>query len=57
MTTVLALVFLYFAYTYVKNAMDPSKLSRMTVQGMCVTLGALSLLVSALLFFAGGSGA
>lgn len=52
MSIILGFVFLYFAYTYAKNALNPSKMSRLAVQAMCVTLGALSLLVAAILIFA-----
>ncbi len=56
MTTLLAFVFAFFAFSYLKSAIDPSGLSRLRVQLMCATLGALSFLVSATLFLGGAAG-
>ena len=56
MSTILGLVFVFFAYSYFKNAMDPSKLSRVAVQAMCALQGAMSLLIAAILIFAGMNG-
>jgi len=53
MSTIFGLLFVFFAFTYFKDAMDPSKLSRLRVQAMCATLGAFSLLLAAVLIFGG----
>lgn len=55
MSFIFGLLFVFFAFTYFKDAMDPSKLSRLRVQAMCVTLGAVSLLLAAVLIFGGAN--
>ena len=56
MSIILGFVFMYFSYSYARNAMNPSKLSRLTVQVMCAMLSAIALLVSASFFMMGGAG-
>lgn len=56
MNILFGFVFLYFSYSYLKNAINPSKLSRLSVQVMCATLSALALLMSAIQFLGGGAG-
>lgn len=55
MSTVFGLLFVFFAFTYFKDAMDPSKLSRLRVQAMCATLGVFSLLIASVLIFGGAN--
>ncbi len=56
MNILLGLMFLYFAWSHLKDFMDPNRMSRSQVRTQSFTLIILSLFLTYLLLFGGAAG-
>ena len=56
MQTFLGLLFLYFSFSYLRDAMNPNRLTRLTVQLQCIVLCIMSAIVGLSVLFAGSIG-